>query len=65
MTHSALTVGLSDELFMALQSLVSKHGLAFTVSPTVWEAGRLLLQQNFQLLIVDLDYLRSVDKSIG
>ena len=60
MTHSALTVGLSDELFMALQSLVSKHGLAFTVSPTVWEAGQLLLQQNFQLLIVDLDYLRSV-----
>ena len=43
MTHSALTVGLSDELFMALQSLVSKHGLAFTVSPTVWEAGHLLL----------------------
>ena len=53
-------VGLPDELFTALQSLTGQHDLALTASFTVQEAGRLLGQQAFHLLIVDLDYLRSI-----
>ena len=58
MTYGALTVGLSNGLFDALQTLVIKYGLHFTASSSVWEAGQLLIQQTFHLLIVDLDYLR-------
>lgn len=60
MAYNALTMGLPDELFTALQSLTAQHDLALTTSFTVQEAGRLLGQQAFHLLIVDLDYLRSI-----
>lgn len=60
MAYNALTMGLPDELFTALQSLTAQHDLALNVSFTVQEAGRLLGQQAFHLLIVDLDYLRSI-----
>ncbi len=60
MAYNALTIGLPDELFTALQSLTAQHNLTLTASFTVQEAGRLLGQQAFHLLIVDLDYLRSI-----
>lgn len=60
MAYNALTIGLPDELFAALQSLTVQHDLTLTASFTVQEAGRLLGQQAFHLLIVDLDYLRSI-----
>lgn len=60
MAYNALTIGLPDELFTALQSLTTQHDLALTTSFTVQEAGRLLGQQAFHLLIVALDYLRSI-----
>ena len=60
MAYNALTIGLPDELFTALQSLTAQHNLMLTASFTVQEAGRLLGQQAFHLLIVDLDYLRSI-----
>lgn len=60
MAYNALTIGLPDELFTALQSLTAQHNLALTASFTVQAAGRLLGQQAFHLLIVDLDYLRSI-----
>ena len=60
MAYNALTMGLPDELFTALQSLTVQHNLTLTASFTVQEAGRLLGQQAFHLLIVDLDYLRSI-----
>ena len=60
MAYNALTMGVPDELFTALQSLTAQHELALTASFAVQEAGRLLNQRVFHLLIVDLDYLRSI-----
>ncbi len=61
MEYSALAIGLTDELFFSLQSLTS-HNLRFTPSLTVQDASRLLIQQVFHLLIVDLKYLRSIQQ---
>ncbi len=61
MEYSALAIGLTDELFSSLQSLTS-HNLRFTPSLTVQDASRLLIQQVFHLLIVDLKYLRSIQQ---
>ena len=62
MAYNALTIGLPDELFMALQPLIAQHDLTLTMSFSVQEAERLLGQQAFHLLIVDLDYLRSISQ---
>ncbi len=61
MEYSALAIGLTDKLFSSLQSLTS-HNLRFTPSLTVQDASRLLIQQVFHLLIVDLKYLRSIQQ---
>lgn len=42
MTYSVLTVGLSDKLIAALQTLIIQYDLNFTVSTTTQEASRLL-----------------------
>lgn len=60
MTYGALTVGLADKLFSILQALVTRYDLHLTASSTVWEAGQMLVQQTYHLLIVDLDYLRQI-----
>lgn len=63
MEYRALTVGLSDELFFGLQTLFAPGQLRLTTSLTVQDAGRLLNQEIFHLLIVDLEYLRSIGQS--
>ena len=60
MTYSVLTVGLSDKLIAALHNFISQYNLDFTAPFTVREAKRLLEQKVFHLLIVDLEYLRSI-----
>lgn len=59
MEYSALTIGLTDELFSNIQTLLTSN-LRFTPSLTVQDASRLLIQQVFHLLVVDLEYLRSI-----
>ena len=63
MTYSVLTVGLSDKLIAALQTLIIQYDLNFTTSTTTREASRLLEQQVFHLLIIGLDYLRNTKQA--
>ena len=59
MIYSVLTVGLSDKLVSALQTLIIQYDLKFTTSLTTREANRLLERRVFHLLIIGLDYLRT------
>lgn len=58
--YHALAIGLSDGLLADLQVLVLQHHLRFTVASTLQMANRLLSETMFHLLIVNLDYLRSI-----
>ena len=62
MEYSALTIGLTDDLSSNIQTLLTSSHLRFTPSLTVQDASRLLIQQVFHLLIVDLEYLRSIQQ---
>lgn len=62
MGYSALSIGLTDKLFSDIQTLLSPNYLRFTPSLTIQDASRLLIQQVFHLLIVDLEYLRSIQQ---
>lgn len=63
MEYRALTIGLTDELFSGLQPLLIAENVRMTPSLTVRDAGRLLTQETFHLLIVDLEYLRSIGQA--
>lgn len=60
MAYSALTIGLADDLLTDLQMRIKKHDLFCSICTSVQEAGRLLNNEVFHLLIVDLEYLRSI-----
>lgn len=60
MEYRALTVGLTDELFSGIQAVLTSSNLRLTPSLTVRDAGYMLDHQTIHLLIVDLEYLRSV-----
>lgn len=60
--YSVLALGLSDVLLMSLKETI-QYKLSFSEVLTVQEASRLLVHQIFHLLIVDLDYLRSIRQS--
>ena len=60
MEYRALTIGLADELFSGIQTELASSNLRLTPSLTVRDAGSLLEQQIFQLLMVYLEYLRSI-----
>ena len=60
MKYNALTIGLADDLLTDLQMRLNQRGLHFSMTTTVREGGRLLNRQIFHLLIVDLEYLRSI-----
>lgn len=60
MGYKALAVGLADDFLADLRMRLVQHDLHFTASATTKEAGRLLTSQIFHLLIVDLEYLRSI-----
>ena len=55
-----LTIGTSEDLFSYLQTAFSPCGSRFFGVSSAREAGQLLAQETFHLLIVDLDYLRSI-----
>ena len=63
MEYRALTIGLTDELFSGIQSLLFACNVRLTPSLTIRDAGRLLTQEAFHLLIVDLEYLRSIGQA--
>ena len=63
MIYSVLTVGLSDKLVAALQTLIIQYDLNFTTSLTTREANRLLERRVFHLLIIGLDYLRTIQQA--
>lgn len=56
----ALTLGLTDELFSGIQSLLTTYKLRLQASLTVSDANRLLDKQIFHLLIINLEYLKSI-----
>ena len=60
MGYKALAVGLADDFLADLRMRLVQHDLHFTAPATIKEAGRLLTSQIFHLLIVDLEYLRSI-----
>lgn len=62
MEYSVLTIGITNELFSNLRTLVTQYKLRFTMSSTIQSADQLLRSQMFHLLIVDLDYLRNVQQ---
>lgn len=63
MEYSVLTIGLPDALFVNLKNLVTQYRLRFIMSSTVQEAARLINRQSIHLLIIDLEYLRSIHQS--
>ena len=58
-----LTIGLSDELFFYLKKSVLPYKLHFVASPTIQDANRLVYNQVFHLIIVDLEFLRSIQQA--
>lgn len=60
MAYKALAIGLADDLLADLQMRIAEYDLSCTVCATAQEAGRLLNSQIFHLLVIDLEYLRSV-----
>ena len=63
MAYNSLAIGLADNLLTDLQTRIAQYDLSCTVCATVHEATRLLCSQIFHLLIVDLEYLRSVQQT--
>ena len=57
-----LTVGASDDLFSYLKGKFSPCGSRFSGVASVKEAGQFMHQETFHLVIVDLDYLRSIQQ---
>ena len=62
MAYHSLTIGLADDLLADLQIRIAHHDLTCTICATIQEADRLLNSQVFHLLIVDLEYLRSIQQ---
>lgn len=60
MEYRALTIGLTDELFSGIQTVLTSSNLRLTPSLTVLDAGHILDKQIIHLLIANLEYLRSI-----
>lgn len=60
--YHVLAMGISDDLLLYLQTVFSPFGFRFSDVSSAYEAGRLLRQETFHLLIVDLDYLREIQQ---
>lgn len=63
MEYRVLTIGLTDELFSGIQAELTSSNLRLTPSLTVRDAGYMLDQQKLHLLIVDIEYLRSIEQA--
>lgn len=60
--YHALTIGLSDSLFVDLQAMSYHHYLCFTAAATLQAANHRLSETVFHLLIVNLEYLRNIQQ---
>lgn len=58
--YNVLTMGRSEKVIVTLQNLMIQYNFGFTAPSTIREAKRLLAQKVFHLLIVDLEYPRSI-----
>lgn len=63
MEYRVSTIGLTDELFSGIQAVLISNNVCLTPALTVRDAGYILEQQVIHLLIVDLEYLRSVGQT--
>lgn len=63
MNYHILTIGSNDDLLSYLQTAFSPCGFRFSDVVSVREAERLLEEDTFHLLIVDLDYLRDIQQT--
>ena len=63
MEYCALTIGLADELFGGVQTVLASKNLRLTPSLTVKDAAHMLDQEMIYLLIADLEYLRSIGQA--
>lgn len=63
MEYQVLTIGLTDELFSGIQAVLTSNNLRLTPALTIRDASCLLEQQIFQLLVVDLEYLRNAGRT--
>ncbi len=61
--YHALTIGLADNLLADLQTFFIQRKLHFTSANTIQMAGQLLTGKAFHLLIVNLEYLRSIKQT--
>lgn len=62
MSYHVLAIGISHELFSYLQTFFSPDGFHFLGVSSMRETERLLAQETFHLLIVDLDHIRDVQR---
>lgn len=60
MGYKALTLGLTDHLLADLQIQTEQHDISYTICATVQETGWMMHNHEFQLLLVDLEFLRSI-----
>ena len=63
MKYKALTIGLSDKLFLGLKTTLSIYNLHLMSTVTAQDTSHLLKQQLFHLLIADLEYLRDIHQT--
>lgn len=63
MEYWALAVGITDKLRQYLQAQLGEYDLQIETIATIHEAGCKLSKKAFHLLIVDLNYLRSIGQT--
>ena len=63
MKHRILTVGLKDNLISWCQTYFSATGVELRSILDINEAAHLLGKETFHLLVLDMDYLRSIGQS--
>lgn len=63
MNYHVLAMGIKDDLFSYLRDEFSSWEIRLSGVSSVHETRRLLEQETIHLLIVDLDYLRSIQQS--
>lgn len=63
MNYHVLAIGIDNDLFSHLQTTFSPYGFRFSDVLSVHEVERFLEEKTLHLLIVDLDYLRSIQQN--
>lgn len=63
MKYLILTIGLSDNLISCCQKYFSEEAIEFKIALDIKEAIHILEKDKFHLLVLDMDYLRSMGQS--